>query len=150
MTYRSKKDTWLVVVIAASVILTLLAGATLILFGEAIWQRVLGIIIMIVSIIPVLLTTPVSYTIDGSSLQIRAGYKHWTIPLQNIIAVRPSRDWIASPALSMKRLEIEYRDWEGNSFILISPEKTDHFLNELARIGPGLILEEGRLSRKVI
>ena len=141
MTYRSKKDTWLVVVIATSVILTLLAGATLILFGEAIWQRVLGIVIMIASLIPVLLTTPVSYTIDGSSLHIRAGYKHWTIPLQNVIAVRPSRDWIASPALSMNRLEIEYKDWEGNSFIFVSPEKADHFLNELASVDPGLILE---------
>jgi hypothetical protein len=150
MTYRSKKDTWLVIVIAASVILTILAGATLILFGEAIWQRVIGIVIVIVSLIPVLLTTPVSYTIDRSSLHIRSGYKHWTIPLQNILAVRPSRDWIASPALSMNRLEIEYRDWEGNSFILISPEKTDHFLNDLARIDPELIIEQGRLSRKVI
>jgi len=150
MTYRSKKDTWLVVVIAASVILTLLAGATLILFSEAIWQRVLGIVIMIASLIPVLLTTPVSYTIDRSSLHIRAGYKHWTIPLQNVIAVRPSRDWISSPALSMNRFEIEYKDWEGNSFILVSPEKADHFLNELVSVDPGLILEQGRLSRNVI
>jgi hypothetical protein len=148
MTYRSKKDTWLISVIAASVILTILAGAALILFGEAIWQRSIGIVIMLASLIPVLLTTPVSYTIDRSSLHIRAGYKHWTIPLQNILAVRPSRDWIASPALSVNRLEIEYKDWEGNSFLLISPERTEHFLNELANLDSGLILKQGRLFRK--
>jgi len=149
MTYRSKKDSWLIVVIAASVMITFLAGGAMILFGEAIWQRFIGIAVMISSLIPVLLTTPVSYTIDRCSLHIRAGYKHWTIPLQNIIAVRPSRDWAGSPALSMNRLEIEYKDREGNSFILISPERSVHFLNELANFEQGFIFEQGRLSRKV-
>jgi|SRR5215510_9682371 len=150
MTYRSKRDTWLIVVITTSVLVTVSAGTILILFGEPIWQRVIGIVIMIASLIPILLTTPVSYTIDGSSLLIRSGYKHWTIPLQNILAVRSSRDWIASPALSVNRLAIEYRDWGGNSFILISPEKTDQFLNELASVDPGLILEQGRLGRNAV
>jgi Bacterial PH domain len=150
MTYRSKNDTWLISVIAASVILTILAGAALILFGEEIWLRFIGIVIIIASIVPVLLTTPISYTIDSSSLHVRAGYKHWSIPLQDIIAVRPVRDWISSPALSLNRVEIEYRDWGGNSFLLISPARTEHFLNELASVDPELILEQGRLSRKAV
>jgi Bacterial PH domain len=149
MTYKSKKDTWLIVVIVASMLVTLLAGAALILFAPAIWERFIGIVIMLASLVPILLTTPVSYTIDGHSLHVRGGYKHWAIPLQNILAVRPSRVWIASPALSMDRLEIEYKDWEGTSLLLISPERTDHFLNELTRLDPELIFERGRLYRKV-
>jgi hypothetical protein len=150
MTYKSKKDTWLMVVILASMLVTVFAGAALILFAPAIWVRSIGLVMICASLIPILLTTPVSYTIDRDSLHVRAGYKHWTIPIQNILAVRPSRVWLASPALSMDRLEIEYRDWEGTSLQLISPERTDLFLNELAKLDSELILERGRLYRKAI
>jgi hypothetical protein len=150
MTYKSKKDTWLIVVIVASMLATVFAGAGLILFGPAIWLRSIGLVIIFASLIPILLTTPVSYTIDGCSLHVRGGYQHWTIPLRNILAVRPSSNWIASPALSMDRLEIEYKDWEGTSLLLISPERTEQFLNELAGLDPEMIIESGRLYRKAI
>jgi Bacterial PH domain len=150
MTYKSKKDTWLIVVIMASMLVTVVAGAALILFAPAIWLRSIGLVIMCASLIPILLTTPVSYTVDRGSLHVRGGYMHWTIPLQNILAVRPSRVWLASPALSMDRLEIEYKDWEGTSLLLISPERTDQFLDELAGLDPELVLERGRLYRKAI
>jgi Bacterial PH domain len=150
MIYKSKKDTWIIVVIVASMLATVLAGAALILFTPEIWLRSIGLVIIFASLIPILLTTPVSYTIDGYNLHVRGGYQHWTIPLQNILAVRPSSNWIASPALSMDRLEIEYKDWEGTSFLLISPERTDQFLNELARLDPEMIIERGSLYRKAI
>ncbi|MBO0720846.1 MAG: PH domain-containing protein [Blastocatellia bacterium] len=148
MIYKSKKDTWVMVVIVGSILVTLIAGASLILFAPAVWLRFIGIVIMLASLLPVLLTTPVSYTIDGNSLHIRGGYKHWTIPLQNITAVRPSRNWIASPALSLERLEIEYKDREENSLLLISPERAAQFLAELAQLDPELISVGGGLSRK--
>jgi hypothetical protein len=150
MTYKSKKETWLMVVIVASTLGTVFAGAALILFAPEIWVRVIGLVMMFASLITILLTTPISYTIDRDSLYVRGGYKHWTIPIQNILAVRPSRGWLASPALSMDRLEIEYKDWEGTSLLLISPARTDQFLNELARLDSELILERGRLYRKAI
>jgi Bacterial PH domain len=150
MTYKSKKDTWLIVVIVASMLATVFAGAALILFAPEIWLRSIGLVIILAGLIPVLLTTPVSYTIDGYNLHVRGGYQHWTIPLQNILAVRPSSNWIASPALSMDRLEIEYKDWEGTSLLLISPERTEQFLNELAGLDPEMIIEQGRLYRKAI
>jgi hypothetical protein len=150
MTYKSKKDTWLIVVIATSTLVNVFAGAALILFAPAIWVRFIGLVMMFASMITILLTTPVSYTIDRDSLHVRAGYKHWTIPIQNILAARPSRDWLASPALSMDRLEIEYKDWEGTSLLLISPKRTDQFLDELARLDSELILAGSRLYRKAI
>jgi PH (Pleckstrin Homology) domain-containing protein len=150
MTYKSKKDTWILVMIVGSMLVTVFAGAALILFAPEIWLRSIGLVIIFASLIPILLTTPVSYTIDGYNLHVRGGYQHWTIPLQNILAIRPSRNWIASPALSMDRLEIEYKDLEGTSLLLISPERTDQFLNELARLDPEMILERGRLYRKAI
>jgi Bacterial PH domain len=150
MTYKSKKDTWLIVVIATSTLVNVFAGVALILFAPAIWLGSIGLVIMFASLIPILLTTPVSYTVDRDSLHVRGGYKHWSIPIQNILAVRPSRNWLASPALSLDRLEIEYRDWEGTSFLLISPERTDQFFNELASLDSELILEGARLYRKAI
>ncbi len=150
MTYKSKKDTWILVVILGSMLATVFAGAALILFTPEIWLRSIGLVIMFASLIPILLTTPVSYTIDGYNLHVRGGYQHWMIPLQNILAVYPSRNWIASPALSMDRLEIAYKDWDGTSLLLISPERTDQFLNELAGLDPEMILERGRLYREAI
>jgi hypothetical protein len=150
MTYKSKKDTWVLVVIAGSMLAAVFAGAAMILFTSEIWLRSIGLVIMGTSLIPILLTTPVRYSIDGYNLHVRGGYQHWMIPLQNILAVTPSRNWIASPALSTDRLEIEYKDWEGTSMLLISPERTGQFLNELAGLDPELILERGGLYRKAI
>jgi hypothetical protein len=150
MIYKSKKDTWLIVVIMASMLVAVVAGANLILFAPAIWERAMGMVILFAILIPILLTAPVSYTIDRDNIHVRGGYKYWTIPIQNILAVRPSRLWIASPALSMDRLEIEYKDWEGTSLLLISPERTDQFLDELAGLDPELVLERGRLYRKAV
>src|SRR5262245_10677142 len=149
MTYSSKKDTWLIGVIVSSVVVTILAGAALILFSPVIWERFLGLIILFAVLVPVLLTNPTSYTIDNTSLHVRGGYKHWAIPVHNILAVRPSTEWIASPALSLDRLEVVYRDLKGTSSLLISPDRTDQFLEELTRIDAGLIQERGRLSRQL-
>jgi PH (Pleckstrin Homology) domain-containing protein len=149
MTYKSKKDTWLIAVIVSSVVVSILAGASLILFSPSIWERFLGLIIMFAVLVPVLLVNPTSYTIDNASLHVRGGYKHWAIPVKNILAVRPSREWIASPALSLDRLEIIYKDLRGTSSLLISPDRSDQFLEELVRIDTRLISEQGRLSRQL-
>jgi hypothetical protein len=150
MTYKSKKDTWLIAVIAGSILVTLFAGATLILFAPGIRERFIGMVVLLAALVPALLTTPVSYTIDRFSIHIRGGWTNWTIPIESILAVRPSRNWIASPALSLDRLEIEYKVWKGTSLLSISPERTSQFLNELADLDPGLILEGDRLYRKAM
>jgi Bacterial PH domain len=147
MAYKSKKDTWIIVVIVASIIITSFAGASLILFAPGIWDRFIGMVVLFAALVPVLLTTPVSYTIDSQSIYIRGGWTNWTIPIERILAVRPSRNWIASPALSLDRLEIEYKSWQGTSLLSISPERTSQFLKELSELDPGLILEGDRLSR---
>jgi hypothetical protein len=147
MAYKSKKDIWIIVVIVASIIITLFAGASLILFAPGIWDRFIGMIVLLAALVPVLLTTPVSYTIDSQSIHIRGGWTNWTIPIKRILAIRPARNWIASPALSRDRLEIEYIVGKRTSLLSISPERTRQFLEELAEIDPGLILEGERLYR---
>lgn len=59
------------------------------------------------------------YVVDGADLKVYCGPFRWTIPISEITALKPTDNTIASPALSLDRLRIEYAN--GKSLI-ISPK----------------------------
>jgi hypothetical protein len=59
---------------------------------------------------------------------VRSGPFRWTIALDDIHAVTPSRDLRSGPALSLDRLRIEYGPGRE---ILISPRDQSGFLHDL-------------------
>jgi len=105
MTFKSAVDTWFYLVLVTVVVT------------------------MLISLRP-LMTGPVP--MSAGVLEIRSGPFKWTIPLDAIKKVDPSRSLLSSPALSLDRLRIQYG---GGKSILVSPNDRDGFL---AAIGQSL------------
>lgn len=145
LTFPSKRDTWLVVVIWASVVAMV--------FGIAAPWSARGL-----SILPVLLTLLLvgaialmlsalygtRYVIDGQRIAISAGPFRWNIEIRLIESIRPTNDPTSSPACSLDRLEIAWGD--AYETIMVSPADKIAFLEAvaardpaLAREGPGLV-----------
>lgn len=68
--------------------------------------------------LPVWLLVATDYTVTLEELKIRCGPFKWTIKRNEIRSIKPSRNLISSPALSLNRLEIRYGSHKS---ILVSP-----------------------------
>jgi hypothetical protein len=85
---------------------------------------------------------PLYYRLESTGLLVRFGLVRQHIPYDTITSVRPTRNALSSPALSLRRLRIDY----GRSFVMISPVRRDEFLASLAsRAG---LLREGDALRR--
>jgi hypothetical protein len=92
------------------------------------------------------LVFPMRYGIGGDRLTIRFGICRQNVVLADILEVRPTRNPLSSPALSLDRLHIQF----GSGFfkaIMISPAQRESFLMDLAK-SAGLHKEGERLVRK--
>lgn len=134
MTFKSKVDTWLVLLIGAS-----MAGV-LVLPILAFVQRGLGPEVLVTGIValalvPLMLTTfATSYTIDGRTLVVRSAMITWRVPIDEIRTITITRDPTSGPALSLDRLRIEY----GTKRILVSPEDRQAFIDALRAVNPSI------------
>ncbi len=66
-----------------------------------------------------------SYTVTDTELRIRGGPMRVTLPLASIRRVRRSNTLISAPALSLRRLEIDYG---SSGLAVISPAREAEFL----------------------
>jgi hypothetical protein len=125
--FASEIDAWLLVVLAA---VPLVCLATIVAAalngGEGIWVASLSLVI--VAGIYGGLLFPLYYRLETAALLVRYGLVRQRIPYAAITSVRPTRNPLSSPALSLRRLRVDY----GRSFIMISPERRDEFLTALA------------------
>jgi hypothetical protein len=135
MRFKSKVDSWLVVVVIVSGMAALAAGAVAFREGTPGSLATLLLIVVLVVALPISLLAATHYTFEETVLRIRSGPFRWTIPLIEIQGVRPSRSLLSSPALSTDRLRIEYGK---GKYILISPEDKEGFVRELESRRPGL------------
>lgn len=143
--YRSKRDTWLVVVLWAGSLMSMF-GSVAYFGGDApLPQRlaVLGLSVFLVGFVLSLLYG-ISYVIDEDELLVGAGPFRQRIPLASIDSVRPSRNPLSSPAASLDRLSIRWND--DRKRVLISPADKTEFMNtldsrcaHLARVGDELV-----------
>jgi hypothetical protein len=127
--FRSRIDTWLLVVIVGSVLLSIGVSMTVLWVGGG-GALVLVPLMLLGAILPawVLLTT--DYTLTRTDLRVRSGPFRWRVPLHEVRSITPTRNPLSSPALSLDRLRIEYgaRQW-----LMIAPADKDAFLRELDR-----------------
>ena len=145
--FPSKRDTWLVVVIWASVIAmgfgiiapwvargfsTLPVLLTLLLAG--------GIALMLF----VLYGT--RYVVDSQRIAISTGPFRWKIEIRTIESIRPTNDPTSSPACSLDRLEIAWGD--AYDTIMVSPADKIAFLDAVAASDPALVREGPSLVRR--
>ncbi len=127
--YPSKIDWWIA-------LLLVLGPAVCALTARTVWVSVPGHAALvalaplaIMAVIYATLVFPIRYGIDDTTLVVRFGVVRLRIPLADITEVMPTRNPLSSPAMSLDRLSIRYRDKR----VMISPADKAGFLDELAR-----------------
>ncbi len=140
MTYRSKVDWWLALVLGALFVMQIVLGYLAWTKG----RRTQVLTHASAAALVVAVTCPTRYTIGSSELKIRSGVRRWKIPLSSIVQVFPTRDLRSNPALSMDRLQIDRDDGRR---IQISPKDQQRFLQELS-VRANLRQFENRLVRE--
>jgi hypothetical protein len=132
--FASKIDTWLIVVLAASVLLTaVVVPMALVHAGGG--ERVVLLIGLLVGVgLPLWVMLATDYTVRGDSLVIRSGPFRWVVPLRDVTHIVPTRSPWSSPALSLDRLRIEY----GRRSIMVSPRDKQAFVDAVAARCPAI------------
>ena len=82
---------------------------------------------------------PCNYTLAEDHLLVRAGFRRWRIPYREIRSIQLSRNPLAAPALSLRRVKIEY----GGQFTLVSPRQREFFVQELQARADGFRRQGG-------
>jgi hypothetical protein len=149
MQYPSKKDWWIVLIVAFTGVMLVSAAISQIasrgIDHPATWTLI-GTTICYIAILHIF-TYPVYYEVTDRDLIIRSGLIRQTIPLSSIDEARPTRNPLSAPAWSLDRLHIEYRKKGKKTFVLISPENRNAFIRELARKSSDLELDGDTVIR---
>ena len=133
--FLSKVDGWLVpvMVLAMAGLLGALIG---VLVTPTPWPVRLLVAAVAVAVILLLFAVfrGTCYTVADQELRIVSGPFRWTIPVDEITAIDPSRNPLSSPALSLDRLKISYGK---RKFVLISPSDKAGFMRAMERVRGG-------------
>ncbi len=129
--YRSKVDGKIALLTGLAVVVLVVAGATVPdrNHDTAVALHVASLFCLALCIWTLLGTY---YVIDATTLVVRSGPFHWSVPLREIRSVQPTRDVRSGPALSFDRLRIEYG---AGRVLLVSPREKEAFIADLARRG---------------
>lgn len=131
---KSRIDTWLLMVLLLAMGVSLLAALEVIIAASpnAWW---LALLIALPGVgLPAWILLGTRYRLDDRELRIVCGPFRWRILLSTIQSVEPSSNPIASPALSLERLRIDYG---AGQTVHISPPDRDGFRRELERLRHG-------------
>ncbi len=129
--FRSKKDWWLLAFVICmsglllQLLLTMQAKGTM-------QQYPLHTAVYVLTII--ILWWPLwstRYVMDNGVLTIKSLWLSWKIPLSEIQSIQPTDHSIIAPALSLKRLRIDYTEGGVQKFILVSPKDQTAFIQVL-------------------
>jgi Bacterial PH domain len=134
--FPSKIDRWLLALVAVPLAISL--GATV---SALLAHPPLEAILLIVGI-EVLLFGFIAWTfrstryeMTGREVIARSGPFRWRIEIAAIESIRPSRNPLSSPALSLDRMEIRYANGRR---LLVSPEDRIGFLEAIVARSSGL------------
>ena len=130
MIFRSRSDVWLRVVLWISHLIML--GSIVMLLAHGAADSIVVAVFVAVILAGVLwIQFATYYRIDGSTLIVRSGPMRWNIPIASITSVTPTDDPTSGPALSLRRLRVEY----GAKEMLISPADQEAFVAALRNAG---------------
>lgn len=144
--YRSAVDWWLGVLLGVPPIVLVLVTVFASRHGdlaEIIWS--LGSLLLVAGVYFGLIF-PMTYGIGTDELTVRFGCCRRRIRLADILEVRPTRNPLSSPAMSLDRLHIQFGSGLFRA-IMISPLRREQFLLDLAK-SAGLHRDGNRLVRQ--
>ncbi|GJQ63135.1 MAG: hypothetical protein SCALA702_21880 [Melioribacteraceae bacterium] len=127
--FESKKDKWLVFVIWLSAVI-MLATAVKVAYDGGFFLNLFlqplnaGTVYLCLSVL-----YQTYYIVDGENLILRSGPITKIIKITDIEAVKPTKDVLSSPALSIDRLKILYK--QSKAGIMVSPKEKEMFIREI-------------------
>lgn len=127
--HRSKMDTWLIVTLGFSAMVSL-AAAGLMIYVESspmTWS-VAAFTAGVGAGLPLWLFASTYYKIEPDYLLVRCGPFKFSILLAEISGITPGRSLLSSPALSLDRLRIDYG--HGKS-LMVSPRDKEQFMKDI-------------------
>lgn len=128
VTFKSKIDTWVLVVVLLVVSLAILAADAVAATESALGWIAAGILALFGVLLPLWILTYTRYELGDRTLEVRCGPFRWTVPIDEISDVSSTQNAARGPALSMQRLRLRYGN--GRS-LLISPDNRDIFVRSL-------------------
>lgn len=135
VSFPTKIDRWLVVVLLGGLVAMLLAVVTAARTAQTPAQLAGAVLALLGPIALVaLLSWPTRYELRADELVIRSGVIRYRIPYGDIRGVTPSRNPLSAPAWSLDRLRID----RPKGYALISPRDRPGFLAALAARTPHL------------
>lgn len=121
LNFKSKKDVWLSV---------LIWGVIILMFFIMITEQ--NIVVYIVGILNnallLWLWFGTSYRIDDEALIVRSGPFKSTIDIKTIKKLKATKTLLAGPALSLDRIEIQYKTYDS---VIVSPKDKIEFIETL-------------------
>lgn len=126
VTYNSKIDTWLLVLIGLVLSSLLIRGLMSLRFSTTYALMVLGVLALVLLIL-LLFCYPCRYTLKSDHLLVQSGALRLRVDYADITSVAPSRSLWSAPALSLERVRIDH----GRRFMLVSPMQRERFIGEL-------------------
>lgn len=121
MSYRSRIDWWLVIVLAATLVSCFLSLAPTLGVALAL------LLVLLLVLVLMLLLWPCEYRLEPERLSIRSGLLNWRVRYADITGAELSYDPTAAPALSLRRVKIRTT---GRTF-LVSPLDRQAFIDAL-------------------
>ncbi|MEL7185663.1 MAG: PH domain-containing protein [Pseudomonadota bacterium] len=130
MTFRSKMDAWIVVVIVAISIVALVTLIPALMQTTGVERWVVLPLMMLATVLPVWLLVSTRYVVDKDILTIKCGPFRWKVRLDEIESLQATRSPLSSPALSLDRVLIRYRNGRR---VMVSPEDKQKFAAALGQ-----------------
>lgn len=132
--FPSKRDPWLVAVLALSALSCVFAVPAAGAGGSGVTMLALLPVLLLGAGLPLWVLFATHYRFEADTLCVRCGPFSWRVPLNEVRAVTSSRSALSGPALSPDRLRIDYG--RGRT-LLVSPADRAGFLAELRLRAPG-------------
>ena len=143
--FRSAVDAWLAILVFAAMVIAPVAVVASLVAAWPGWLPAAGTLLLALlgPAIVFLLAWPARYVVESDRLVVRAGLcLRWTVLLDAIEAIEPSSNPLSSPAWSLNRLRVTYREGRsGTKRLLISPARREQFFD-------ALIARSSRLRRE--
>jgi len=131
--FKSKKDTWLALLIWAIILLPLY-----LLFQDEGLALTALIVLSLSSLLCIWIWYGTYYTIEDKELKYQTGPFYGRLDIMSITKIHRTKSMMSSAALSMDRICIQYEKYNE---ILISPVRLEEFVRILKKINPNIVVE---------
>jgi membrane protein YdbS with pleckstrin-like domain len=147
--HYSKIDWWIAGLVALALIVPLCLGIHYLISSAGDFKLALSLLLVVFvdCVLIAVMGYPLYYQVTPMDLVIRSGVIRWRIPLAMIQEIRPTRNPLSAPALSLDRLRVTYKKDRGQAYIFISPRKKQALLEEIVKGSPGLVQHGDTVSR---